>query len=57
MGDKRPTKPASLLRALKSFLGLGATESATQAALASLAAAGVVRVDAGKGVSYPLFAS
>ena len=55
MGDKRPTKPASLWRSLKSFLGAGATEEAIEVALARLIAAGVVKVDSVKGASYPKF--
>lgn len=53
MGDKRPTKPASLWRSLKSFLGTGATEEAVEVALARLIAEGVVKVDSVKGASYP----
>lgn len=45
MADKRPTKPASLWRSLKSFLGVGATEEAAEVALARLIEAGVVKVD------------
>lgn len=55
MGDKRPTKPASLWRSLKSFLGVGATEEAAEVALARLIEAGVVKVDSLKGASYPMF--
>lgn len=55
MGDKRPTKPASLWRSLKSFLGKDATEEAVEAALARLIAEGVVKVDSVKGASYPMF--
>ena len=55
MGDKRPTKPASLWRSLKSFLGVGATEEAVEVALARLIEAGVVKVDSVKGASYPMF--
>ena len=55
MGDKRPTKPASLWRSLKSFLGVGATEEAAEVALARLIEAGVVKVDSVKGASYPMF--
>lgn len=57
MGDKRPAKPASLWRALKSFLGTDATESAVEAALAHLIKDGVVKVDSVKGASYPKFGS
>ena len=55
MGDKRPTKPASLWRTLKSFLGAGATEESVEVALAHLIEDGVVKVDSVKGVSYPRF--
>lgn len=55
MGDKRPTKPASLWRSLKSFLGAGAAESSVEVALARLIEDGVVRVDSVKGASYPKF--
>lgn len=55
MADKRPTKPASLWRSLKSFLGVGATEEAAEMALARLIEAGVVKVDSVKGASYPMF--
>jgi NTP pyrophosphatase (non-canonical NTP hydrolase) len=57
MGDKRPTKPASLWRSLKSFLGTGSTEEAVEVALARLIAEGVVKVDSEKGASYPRFDS
>ena len=55
MGDKRPAKPASLWRSLKSFLGADATEEAVEAALAHLMSHGVVKVDSVKGASYPGF--
>lgn len=55
MGDKRPTKPASLWRSLKSFLGVGATEESIEVALARLIQDGVVKVDSVKGASYPGF--
>lgn len=55
MGDKRPTKPASLWRSLKSFLGKDATDEAVEAALSQLIADGVVKVDSAKGASYPTF--
>jgi hypothetical protein len=55
MGDKRPTKPASLWRSLKSFLGAGATEESVEVALARLIDDGVVQVDSVKGASYPRF--
>ncbi len=55
MDEKRPTKPTSLWRSLKSFLGATATEEAVEVALARLIEAGVVKVDSVKGVSYPKF--
>jgi NTP pyrophosphatase (non-canonical NTP hydrolase) len=55
MGDKRPTKPVSLWRSLKSFLGAGATEESVEVALARLIEDGVVKVDSLKGASYPRF--
>ena len=55
MGDKRPTRPASLWRSLKSFLGAGATEESVEVALAQLIDDGVVKVDSVKGASYPRF--
>ncbi|HYN61622.1 MAG TPA: nucleotide pyrophosphohydrolase [Rubrivivax sp.] len=55
MGGKRPTKPASLWRSLKSFLGAGATEESVEVALARLIEDGVVKVDSVKGASYPTF--
>jgi len=57
MGDKRPTKPASLWRSLKSFLGAGATEESVEVALARLIEGGVVKVDSVKGALYPKFAA
>jgi NTP pyrophosphatase (non-canonical NTP hydrolase) len=57
MGDKRPTKPASLRRSLKSFLGAGATEESVEVALARLIEDGVAKVDSVKGASYPRFDS
>lgn len=55
MGNKRPTKPASLRRSLKSFLGVGASEESAELALARLIEDGVVKVDSVKGASYPRF--
>jgi hypothetical protein len=55
MGGKRPTKPASLWRSLKSFLGAGVTEESVEVALARLIEDGVVKVDSVKGASYPSF--
>lgn len=57
MGDKRPTKPASLWRSLKSFLGVDVTEESVEMALARLIEEGVVKVDSVKGASYPKFDS
>jgi len=57
MADKRPTKPTSLWRSLKSFLGVGATEQSVEKALARLIEDGVVKVDSVKGASYPRFDS
>lgn len=54
-GDKRPAKPASLWRSLKSFLGTGATEETVELALARLIEDGVVKVDSLKGAPYPRF--
>ena len=55
MGDKRPTKPVSLWRSLKSFLGLGATEDDVELALTRLIEDGVVKLDSVKGAGYPSF--
>jgi hypothetical protein len=55
MGDKRPVKPASLRRALKSFLGAETGEEAIEVALGKLIAAGVVSLGATSDVSYPRF--
>jgi NTP pyrophosphatase (non-canonical NTP hydrolase) len=55
MGDKRPTRPASLWRSLKSFLGKDATDEGVEAVLSQLIADGVVTVDSVKGASYPRF--
>ncbi len=54
MGNKRPTKPASLRRSLKSFLGVGATVASVELALARLIEDGVVKVDSVTGASYPM---
>jgi NTP pyrophosphatase (non-canonical NTP hydrolase) len=56
MRGNRPTKPQSLRRALKSFLGPDASDQAVEAELARLIGDGVVKVDSEKGVSYPGFA-
>jgi NTP pyrophosphatase (non-canonical NTP hydrolase) len=55
MGDKRPTKPQSLWRSIKSFLGGAATEDEVEHALARLMSDNVVKVDTLTGVSYPQF--
>jgi NTP pyrophosphatase (non-canonical NTP hydrolase) len=55
MGDKRPVKPASLRRALKSFLAAEIGDVAIEVALGKLVAAGVVVIGAGSEVSYPGF--
>lgn len=55
MGDKRPRKPASLWRSVKSFLGKDAIEEAVESALAQLIADSVVKVDSVKGAWYPMF--
>ena len=55
MGDKRPVKPASLRRALKSFLAAETGDVAIEVALGKLVAAGVVAIGAGSEVSYPGF--
>lgn len=55
MGDKRPIKPASLRRALKSFLAAETGDVAIEVALGKLVAAGVVTIGAGSEVSYPGF--
>lgn len=55
MGDKRPVKPASLRRALKSFLAAETGDVAIEVALGKLVAAGVVVIGAGSEVSYPGF--
>jgi hypothetical protein len=56
MGDKRPVKPSSLRRALKSFLGAETGDTAIEVALGKLIAAGVVSLGATSDVSYPGFA-
>jgi len=56
MGDKRPVKPASLRRALRSFLGAETGDESIEVALGSLIAAGVVLLGAKSDVSYPGFA-
>jgi hypothetical protein len=57
MGDKRPTKPKSLWRTLKSLLGPDSTDEAVEIELDRLIKTGVVRVDSEKGVTYPAFAA
>ena len=55
MGDKRPVDPASLRRALKSFLAAETGDVAIEVALGNLIAAGVVAIGVGSQVSYPGF--
>src|SRR3990167_5894383 len=55
MGAKRPVKPASLRRALKSFLAAETGDIAIEVALGKLVAAGVVAIGAGSEGSYPGF--
>lgn len=55
MGDKRPVKPASLRRTLKSFLAAETGDVAIEVALGKLVAAGVVAIGVGSEVSYPGF--
>lgn len=57
LGDKRPVKPASLRRALKSFLGAQTAHESIEVALGELIANGVVRLGATGDVSYPGFAA
>ncbi len=57
MGDKRPVKPASLRRALKSFLGAETADQSIEVALGNLFAAGVASVGAKGDVTYPAFAN
>jgi len=57
MGDNRPVKPASLRRALKSFLGAETADDSIEVAFGKLIAAGVVAVSAASGVSYTGFDS
>lgn len=57
MGDKRPGKPSSLRRALKSLLGAETGAESIEVALGKLIAAGVVAIDASSGVTYPRFTS
>lgn len=57
MGVNRPSKPKSLWRALKSFLGPDVADEAVELALERLIGAGIVRVDTEKGVFYPTFAA
>lgn len=56
MGDKRPVKPASLRRALKSFLGSETADPSIEVVLGNLLAAGVASVGAKGDVTYPAFA-
>lgn len=56
MGEKRPMKPASLRRALKSFLGADTGDASIEVALGKLIAAGVVALGEKSDVRYPGFA-
>ncbi len=56
MGDKRPVKPVTLRRALKSFLGAETADDSIEVALDRLIAAGVVSIGTKSDVSYPGFA-
>lgn len=53
MGDKRPSKSASLRRALKSLLGPTASDDEVIAAFNGLVDGGVIVVGPDSGVSYP----
>jgi len=55
MGAKRPVKPASLRRALKSFLGAKTGDRSIEVAIGNLIAAGVVSLGAKSDVTYPAF--
>jgi NTP pyrophosphatase (non-canonical NTP hydrolase) len=57
MGAKRPVKPASLRRALKSLLGAETGDESIEVALGKLITDGVVLLSATSDVSYPGFAS
>jgi NTP pyrophosphatase (non-canonical NTP hydrolase) len=57
MGKKRPVKPASLRRALKSFLGADTGDKSIEVALDKLIADGVVLIGTTSDVSYPGFAA
>ena len=55
MGGKRPVKPASLRRALKSFLAAETGDRSIELALEGLIASGVVAIGAKSNVTYPGF--
>jgi hypothetical protein len=55
MGDKRPSKPASLQRALKPLLGAAASDESIEVALRHLMARSVVAIGASGVVTYPQF--
>jgi NTP pyrophosphatase (non-canonical NTP hydrolase) len=55
MGDKRPSKPASLRRALKPLLGAAASDESIEVALRNLMARSVVAIGASGVVTYPQF--
>lgn len=54
MGDKRPTKSASLRRTVKMLLGTGASDDAASASLNNLMAKGVVSVSPTNDITYRL---
>ena len=55
MGDKRPSKQASLRRALKPLLGAAASDESIEVALRNLMARSVVDIGASGVVTYPQF--
>ena len=55
MGDKRPSKQASLRRALKPLLGSAASDESIEVALRNLMARSVVAIGASGFVTYPQF--
>jgi NTP pyrophosphatase (non-canonical NTP hydrolase) len=55
MGDKRPSKQASLRRALKPLLGAAASDESIEVALRNLMARSVVAIGASGVVTYPQF--
>ncbi len=57
LGDKRPGRPLPLRRILKSLLGAEPGDVLIEVALGKLMEAGVIAIDAVKGVTYPRFAN